>query len=227
MYTAKDVELLIVASTIVENATANKQFLQSKRANWTDQFFQNLSLKIDTAAQTHLGVDSAKELRQASNAVYQIQKTALENLSELKTQITQDFKKTPEKKQEILNNLGFTAHFKRANESRDQEALIDLLYQFKTNLTNDLKTEITEKGTHPQTLENILSQADNLRNANTRQEANKGNRKLITQEGIDVFNEIYEEIINICQISRKLYKGDSNRQDLFSFGKLVRALNNK
>ncbi|QYS87193.1 hypothetical protein JJC03_04405 [Flavobacterium oreochromis] len=38
-YRGKDVDMLVACSTIIENAIANKTFLQSKRSNWTDDFF--------------------------------------------------------------------------------------------------------------------------------------------------------------------------------------------
>lgn len=227
IYTVKDVELIIVAATIIENAISNKQFLQSKRTTWTDEFFQNFKDQIDAVAQNHLGADSAKNLRKASAIVLNMQKSALANLTELKTQIIQDFKKTPVRRQEILDTLGFTTYYKPANDNRDQEALVELLYHFKTNLAAEIKTEIIEKGTLEQTINAILTYADTLKNADIQQETSKGTRKTMTQEGVNAFNEIYEDIIAVCQISRKFYKGDPAKQDMFSFAKIARTLNGK
>ena len=38
-YKTKDVEMLTATATIIENAIANKTFLQSKRTTWADPFF--------------------------------------------------------------------------------------------------------------------------------------------------------------------------------------------
>jgi hypothetical protein len=75
--------MLITAATITESAINNKTFLQSKRANWADPFFQNFKSKIDTTIEEHLGVDSAKELRDSTQVVLSIQANAMRDLAEL------------------------------------------------------------------------------------------------------------------------------------------------
>ncbi len=138
-YKNKDVEMLITASTIIENAIANKVFLQKKRSTWADPFFNNIKDRIENAIQTYLGVDSAKDLRQATMTVLGIQKEAISQLAELKIQISEDFKSEKPRRDEILNQLGFTSYLKDV-QKKDQKALINLLFQYKTNLSKDLKT---------------------------------------------------------------------------------------
>jgi len=41
---------------------------------------------------------------------------ALKDLTEVKIQIEQDFKNTPSRRSEILNQLGYTNHFKQAQK---------------------------------------------------------------------------------------------------------------
>ena len=145
-YNTKDVDMLITAATITETAIANKVFLQSKRATWAHPFFDDIKATIDIAIQTHLGIDSAKDLRQATIALKLIQKNAMSDLGECKVQITEDFKTNKTRRDEILNVLGFKTYHKDAQKG-DQEALINLLFQFKTNLTAALKLEISNAGT--------------------------------------------------------------------------------
>ena len=111
-YNTKDVDMLVSASTIIESAIANKTFLQSKRSTWADPFFDDLKTKINTAIQTYLGIDSAKDLRQSTQAILNIQTQALTDLAEAKVQITEDFKNNPPKQTEILTQLGFTSYHK-------------------------------------------------------------------------------------------------------------------
>ena len=142
-------------------------------------------------------------------------------------QIEQDFKATPDRKTEILTQLGFNSYFKLATSSRDQEALIDLLFQYKTNLTPELKTEIVDKGTAEAALDNITDYADTLKNANVSQEGDKGTRKEITNEAIQAFNGVYNSVSSIAIIAAKFYKADPAKKDLFSFNKVSKALNNQ
>ena len=223
-YKVKDVDMLITAATITESAIANKTFLQSKRSTWADPFFDDLKIQIDKAIQIHLGVDSAKKLRESTQVVYNIQNNAIKDLAEVKIQIVEDFKDTPARQSEILNQLGFTAYHKDA-QKRDQEALINLLYQYKTNLTPELKTEIVDKGTAALALDNITAYADTLKTANVIQEGNKGERKVITSEAVMEFNKIYNKVITITRISSKFLKDKPALKDQFSFAKVAKTLN--
>jgi len=223
-YKTKDVDMLITASTIIENAISNKTFLQSKRPTWTDTFLNGLKSRINTAIQTHLGVDSARDLRQATQLIYSVQDQALAALAEAKVQITEDFKSDKTRRSELLNQLGFTAYHRDARNG-DQEALINLLYQFKTNLTPALTTEISAKGTPATLLQRIANYADTLKNADISQEITKSTRKTITANALKEFNEIYEQIISISKICQKFYKDQPHLLDQFNFAKLSKTLN--
>ena len=225
-YKTKDVEMLTATATIIENAIANKTFLQSKRTTWADPFFENLKTNIETTTDTYLGKDAAKDMRKATQTVLGIQTQALNDLAEFKVQIEQDFKANPTQKTEILNELGFTAYHKSA-QNGDQEGLVNLLFQFKTNMNATLNNDIVAKGTAQTTIDNIIDYATTLKNANINQETFKGTRKEITDEAIQVFNEIYDQVISISKISSNFYKNDKTKQQLFSFSKVVSNQNSQ
>lgn len=225
-YSNKDVEMLTAIATIIENALANKTFLQSKRSTWVDPFFEDLKTKIEQTTDTFLGKDAAKEMREATQIVIQIQKQALSDLAEFKVQVEQDFKSNPVQKTEIITQLGFATYFKTANTG-SQEALVNLLFQFKSNLSAALNTEIVDKGTAQATIDAIVGYAEALKNANISQETFKGTRKEITDEAINAFNEIYDQVISIAKIASNFYKTDKSKQQLFSFSKVISNLKAK
>ncbi|MDL2224209.1 hypothetical protein LJB92_02730 [Bacteroidales bacterium OttesenSCG-928-M06] len=223
-YPSKDVDMLTVCATIVENAIANQKFLVSKRRNWVEPFFSYLKSRIDNAFKQFLGIDSASEQRKATQTVTKIQTTALNDLAELKIQIEEDFKGDKPYRDEILKTLGYADYHKQA-QARDQEALIQLLYRFRTNLTKELFDEIVAKGTDEATLIQIRTYADQMAEANITQETLKGSRKTITEEALTEFNTIYEEVISIAKIARNFYKGNPAKQDEFSYNKILKKLN--
>lgn len=225
-YKKKDIEMLTAIEVIIDNAIANKAFLQSKRSTWADPFFDNIKTQIQSTADTHLGRDAARNMRLASQTVYTIQATALTNLSELKIQIEQDYKQQPTDKTEILTNLGFTTYHKQS-QNGDQEALVNQLFQYKTNLTPTLKTELIAKGIAETTLDAITAQAQSLKDANISQETFKGTRKEITNEVITAFNAIYDTVISIANISKNFYKTDPIKKQQFSFTKITANLNSQ
>ena len=223
-YKCKDVEMLITAATINDSAIKNKTFLQSKRANWADPFFEDFKDQIDQTIEDYLGLDSAKQLRDSTKIVLEIQANAMKDLAELKTQIDADFKSNPSQRTEILTTLGFNTYY-TAVKNKDQEALVNLLFQFKTNLTPEVRTKIIDQGTAPATLDTIILYAEELKNANITQEGNKGARKEITAEAVTAFNAIYDKVINIAVISAKYYKDKPELNDQFSFTKVKNKLN--
>jgi hypothetical protein len=225
IYNNKDVDMIITIDTIMDSAIANKTILQSKRSNWADPFFQDIKTQIDSVVQQYLGQDSAKALRQSTQIVKGIQAKVLTQLAEVKVQIDQDFKPTQDRRTEILKQLGFKDYYEPARK-KDQEGLINLLYQFKANLTAELKTEIANKGTAPAALEEIVEFADTLKNANVTQEGNKGTKKEMTTEGIQALNDIYSKVISIAMISAKFFQKEPTKKALFSYTKVSKALNN-
>ena len=224
MYKSKDVDMLIAASSIADTAINHKTFLQANRSIWTDSFFDDLKNDIDSAIQSHLGMDNAKNLRLATIAVKEIQANAMIDLALVKVQIDEDFKNNKVRRAEILNELGFTTFYKSAR-TRDQEALVNLLYQFKTNLTPTLRAEIIAKGTADALLTKIINHANNLKDADVNQEGSKGIRKVNTVEAITDFNDIYNRVISISKIASKLFKSTPAIQQQFSFYRIAKAMN--
>ena len=226
IYKVKDVEMLTATAAIIENAIANKTFLQTKRSTWANPFFEDLKTKIETTTETYLGKDSAQQMRQSTQIVLGIQKQALVDLAEFKVQVEEDFRKNPIQKTEILTQLGFTTYHK-ISQKGDQEGLVNLLFQFKQNLNPTLNAEIAAKGTSQNTINKIVDYAQVLKNANIDQETFKGTRKEITDEAIKAFNEIYEDVISVAKIANNFYKSDKVKQQLFSFSKVSANLNSQ
>jgi len=162
-------------------------------------------------------------LRNATSTLASIQVPAKRDVSYFKTQIDEDFKKETSKRDEILKTLGFAKHL-RGVQKGNQESLIQLLYQFKTNLSETLRQEITAKGINATLLDNIIGYADTFKQANVTQETLKGSTKEITQEVSDVFNAIYDEIIGICKKVSNYYQYEPLKKEQFTFTKALSNL---
>lgn len=215
-FRGKAVEMLTTCAAIIENAIANHSFLFSKRHNWTIEFFEEIRTRIQRAYKLCIGVDTASGQREATALVSRIQADAMNDLAEVKIQIEQDFKRDKPQLDEILRLLGFSGYFAKALK-RDQSALVTLLFRFQENLTDDLRTDITDRGTADETLERIVSFADELAGANITQETLKSNRKVLTEDIVNELNDIYDEVISIAKIARNFYKGDLAKQQEFSY----------
>jgi hypothetical protein len=223
VYAGKDVDMLTASATIVEQAISHKDFLIEKRPIWADPFLTDIQTSINKAFSEYLGIDNAKQMREQTQLLNQMQRDALVELAEFKVQLVEDFKSNKPRRDEILNQLGFTTNLKSA-QKKDQQTLIELLLQFKTNMSGALQTEITTKGTNPTLIEKIIAYADQLKSHNITQETLKGSRKEVSQQGLTVFNDIYNQTISIAKISAKFFKENKAIKDQFSFAKTMKGL---
>ena len=223
-YKGKDTEMLIVLSIIVGFVLDNIIFLSTKRSNWNKKFFDDLSASIDALVKKHTGYDSALALRNATTNLMKIYKPAYQSLSEFKVQVEEDFKKDKPFLNELLLSLGFSNFFKGAQDG-DQEAMIQLLYRFSTNITPAQKTAIIAKGMMPQLITDIMGYADTLTKANISQEQIKGSRTENTGNRIIELNNKYDEVEGICKIIRRFYTGQPLMLQLYSYSKVLKGLN--
>ncbi|MGD9992319.1 MAG: hypothetical protein AB7S69_03375 [Salinivirgaceae bacterium] len=219
-YSYKDIDMLMVSKTIAESFKANIAELSVTRTDWTETYATGLISRIDNAIESHLGIDAFKDLRSATTNLKAVQISAQNDLSYFKTQIDDDFKKDPAKRDEILNTLGLTKHLK-AVQKDNQESLIQLLYQFKANMTEDLRLQITEKGMNQALIDRIIGYTNTFIQANVTQEALKGSTREISKEVADLFSSIYDEMIGICKKASNYYKHDPVKKAQFTFSKVL------
>lgn len=219
-YSYKDVNMLMASKTIAESFKVNLSELATTRTDWTEQYATELITRIDTAIENHLGVDAKKDLREATSALVSIQVPAKRDLSYFKTQIDDDFKKETSKRDEILKNLGFAKHL-RGVQKGNQESLVQLLYTFKTNMTEALRQEIISKGINTALIDNIIGYSDTFKQANVSQESFKETTKEISKEVADSFNAIYDEIIGICKKASNYYQFEPLKKEQFTFSKVI------
>lgn len=222
-YSYKDVDMLTASQTMVKHFKQHQADIEAMRATWADPFITDLEAKINNAISTYLGLDPKKDQRLATLTLLELQAKALKDLALFKVNIEADYATDTNRLNWLLTNLGFNAHHTAAQKG-DQEALVQLLQQYKLNMTADLKTEITAKGTNEALIDGIIAQADPIQTANTEQETLKASSKELTDEAVKEFNEIYAQMMAIAKITAKLYKADKVKQQKFVFSKLVSAL---
>ncbi len=223
-YRCKDVELLTVSSSIVLSAKDNLTAIGAKRPLWKGAFFPDLETRIDAAFKTYIGADNAADLRGKTGAVKKIAGPAKDDLSTFKINITADFNGDKARLAELLTTLGFAAFWKTASGNDSQEALVELLYTFKVNMTPALQTEIVAAGTDIHLITAITGYADALKEANVGQEFAKALRPLTSAAAVGEFNAIYAEINKVCLVCRNMFKNNPALKNNFSFAAVKRRL---
>ncbi|MGD9931541.1 MAG: hypothetical protein AB7U05_16090 [Mangrovibacterium sp.] len=216
-YKAKDEAMLMACKTIVKSMSLNLPELSMARSNWTESYVSELDARIDGAINDFLGLDKQKELRAATSQLENILKPALKNLGFLKTQIEVDL---DGQAREILKGLGYTKSLNKL----DQEGLITQLHAFKKGMTNELKTQLTAKGTNPALIDSVIGYADALQEANIAQEVLKATSREVSDEAVAIFNSIYAEVIGICKIASKVFGDDPVKKGQFTFSQVVKRM---
>ena len=219
-------EMLTAISAIVEAATDNEAALTAKRASWGTPFFSNLQQQVDSVTKTYLGADNVKDLRKATQAITQIQNKAIDALTAVKVQMERDFREDATTRDELLNELGFATYFKAAHR-KSQAALVQLLLRFGQNLTNDVQSQLTDKGIDGATLTELTGYADVLNSANISQEAFKSSRSTNTQAATIAMNTIFNQVMDVAVIAAQLFKDDAALQSRFSYSKTLQAQKGK
>jgi len=215
--------MLTASKIVAENFKSNIGELSSVRSDWTEAYANGLIGRINQNIETHLGIDVKKDLRDATSGLSSIQVAAKRDLSFFKTQIDDDFKSTPSVCDEILNTLGFSKYLKNVQKG-NQEALVQLLYAFKKNMTDSLRNQITDKGLSANLIDKIIDYAGTFNDANTSQEGLKQSTKEISKEVAEVFNSIYNEIIGLCKKASVYYQYDAVKKEQFTFSIVISNL---
>jgi hypothetical protein len=216
-YKCKDVVMLMAAKTILQSMQANLGELGAVRTTWTPVYVTDLILRIDTAIENFLGLDKKQGQREATALLNQVVAPAMRDLAFIKTQIEVDFGAAAI---ELMKTLGLNQNLHKL----DQETLIEVLYAFKKGLTESLRNTMTQCGTNPVLIDSIIGYANQLQHANISQESMKSTSQNISQEAIEAFNTIYDEVIGIGKIASKYYKDDKLKKDQFTFNKVVKNM---
>lgn len=223
-YNYSDVNMCAAAKTIIGSFKLNITELSDVRTNWTAEYATDCEGRIDVTINKYLGADALKGLRDSTAVLNSLMTPAKRDLSTIKGHIDEDVKDNIDKRNEILRTLGFTKNL-RAVQNGDQEALIELLFAFKKNITEPLKVEITAKGLNPVLIDRIIQYAEQVNNANSTQEGLKGSSKEVTDEAIIAFNSVYDEVIGICKFAADFYQYEPIKKAQFTFSKVVANMN--
>lgn len=217
----KPLPMLVAALTVADHFEAEKQVFNVEKPLWNDQFLADFRQAVGLVMNEYFGISTKEELRNQTSLVEELSGKAIADLGMVKTQIERDFRATPERCQWILDKLGFKEYWSKASNN-NQSVLIGLLLAFRNNLNKPLFDELEQNGVNPARLNNLISYADTLNQANITQESLKGSTKLVTEKAVLTLNDIYDRAMDICAVGQQLFKKDKLKKDLFVFSNLVK-----
>ena len=87
-----------------------------------------------------------------------------------------------------------------------------------------MRTEIENKGTGTQLIDDITAFANQLSKANIDQESLKGISKELTKEQQEEFNGIHNETAAIAGIGKSIFDANTVKQQQYSYARIIRNL---
>ncbi len=222
-YKASDVNMLTACTSIVKTAITNKTELIAKRPNWDGSYFDDIQTTIQNAFSDNVGIDKAKAVRQATIDNNKYCNDTYQYLSEIKVQLTEDYKTDKVRLKTILSELGYESFHKHGRQP-SKAVLIKWVFQFKTNMTTVMATELVAKGIIQATITKIIDAADKIQMTYQTLNNLKVNKPGLTQQNQGALNEIYNEVIGISKIARRIFSEDKALQSLFSYNYILRQM---
>ncbi|HEX3006449.1 MAG TPA: hypothetical protein VHO90_02410, partial [Bacteroidales bacterium] len=213
---------LLASKIVAKNLADNIADFAAVRTNWTPEFAAALDTRVDTAANELIGKVSTTALFESTAKLLKLIEPARRDISALKVQMKVDFEPDPVRLKLMLDELGYTAYFKKVSD-KNQKAIIGLLTSYKRNVSK-YKADMVAKGTPAALIDGISAYATTVEDANTLQEQLKTICKNATAEKKAKLNEVYKEIANICKIAANHYIGNPEKKAMFTFSKVLANL---
>jgi len=210
--------MLFASSEVGRSLLANIDELSANRGNWNADYANHFIGRVEDALEKHMGVKKDTQQVIATSTVNKLHKESNENLSFLKQQIEVDFGTKESKK--VLKRLGIPPSITRITNGK-HSAMVKTLYSIKKGMTDDLRNDIVARGTRQDIIDQLITAANQLKEAEIMQEMLKTTSKEITSDTVEAFNAIYAEAIGICKIASAIYKNDPLKREMFTFSKIV------
>jgi len=207
-YNCKDSEMLIGGFTVTESAFKDVAQFAEADTTYNNAFLGDLRYQIDLAIRNILGADNAAALRQKSIALNAMHENAMHELGLTKTLIENKFSKMPIRRDELLTNLGFTAFYNPAAKGT-QEAMGHLLSRIGLNLTQATEQELLAQGLPPARINALRNYAAAYTATNVQQEGNKTGRTILTDDNLNMLNNLYDQVIALCKMGQRVFGKDT------------------
>jgi hypothetical protein len=195
-------QMLLATRLIIENAIGMADKLAAVRPKWTLSYLTDIRGNITGILEDNFGIDATASLKEVTANLIIKEAAAKTALQQVKTQVEVDFGKDKTTCDHYLTVLGLNKVKSIKNASQD--ATIEMLVAFTTNLTPAIEADLTAAGLPPATIATIKTLSTELYQINTIQEKAKVGSKETTATLNTQLNAVYDEVISIAKIASSL-----------------------
>ncbi|WP_109830903.1 hypothetical protein [Reichenbachiella versicolor] len=183
-YNLSDDELVQYGYTVLEHLNSDLPDFTSMDADLNEDKRSDLAAKIEVALRDGGDEANKSEIGQKTETLL----SEMSNARKLYNQLRYWVLKTYPRSKAIQRQFGIGRFTK---VSRNQTSLIGFFYELSETVKQYM-TELTAAGATEAFLNEVIAQADKMKNAEVQQEVVKGNRTVSTAERIGRLNEIYD-----------------------------------
>lgn len=223
-YNYSHLVMLLTCQVILKNLLPVIQLFSERRLTITLQYIEDLNKRILEALST-VSQDKFFDQRNATANTEIITDRASKNLKALNTDLKDCFRKNKPRLETLLQILGFNQWFTPASKGI-QTALTSQLLIIKENIT-PLCQELIAAGISEQLINNLVADAIPLNEANAIQESIKDARPKLTEAQQIELNDIYDEVMTVCNLGKSIYEKDAIMKKQFTFGTVAEDFKNK
>ena len=217
-YRQSDVDMLIAASAMVESAREHKEALCQSRSTYTDAYFDKLEKSIGEEFE-QVGTDAAEQKKEATKALNEMMKAIIRDVVDFRTHINNDFKRKKQDKQIIFDQLGFNECWPRAR--RSQMIMTKFMARFHKGMTPELKARLVRRGMNAELIDRLSGYLFRFKDTNVSQKALKGSQPIKTAERVKQLNKLFDEVMMIGNIAKRVFRDEREKYKLFCYIKVV------
>lgn len=222
LFPAPVTNYLTAAEVIATHGLTYNAELLEEDTTLTREVIQQFITDVIKAKNRYIGQDKRSDQRDATDQVENKMFALRKPLKSILNIIENKFGEA--ESAELLNKLGYTAWWRPATRSQSQRAMIELLKQFRDNLTDERRDLLLEKGANPNYLQIISTEAEKFDTANTAQEVKKGESVVLTQEAVIAINALHLRLRDILDAGKNAFSADRVRRRLFSLDATMSAM---
>ena len=210
---------ILACQKIARTFRENIYELSSLRDDWDPGYATSLNVWIDDTVDKYYtdSLDSIDDER--FRKWHEIMVEGLQHLKVLRALVKVDFKENKEFLHHFFENTGYNDYFSDAKNG-DHFSLYKFLKTFSTNLNEDVRRKIVEKGTKDILFEKILDCAQRIDECEECFLALESDTVLDNYGQRDVA-QIYSTIQDICRIAIAYFQFDPEKRCKFNYYKVL------
>lgn len=225
-FRSKDIEMLTALLILIGYLREDLKVLSGYQMTLTTDALTNLEKRVYHCLEVDLNVKNGRLLANSTAIVEKLVADALHILGTVEQMIDMNFKSQPEFIKDVRVKLGFEDYDQRVNSGSDQEGLTTHLMNYKANYPEFDKV-FTNKGINPSLSATLSKYAMQLELANVEQESLKVKTPMLTREMIVKFNDIYDTVMDISKLARRVFRNQPERRDRYNFKAIISRMNFK